>query len=89
LTSSDQPCLILDVESENNLVFESEGFPQGTGGTTEQILELCREPGCGQRHCATTNVVVGHSADVLAEDINPGVGQRVKDALSNLELPTP
>jgi hypothetical protein len=89
LTTSDQPCLILDVTSEDNLVFESAGFPAGTGGATEQVLELCREPGCGEPPCATANVVVGHSADVLAEDINPGVAQRVRDTLSRLELPTP
>jgi hypothetical protein len=87
LTSGGQPCLILGPESEGNLVFESASFPVATGDATEQILDLPREPGCAGRSCASTNTVVGHSADVLAEDIDPGVAKRVRDALSNLQLP--
>jgi len=85
LTSSDLPCVILDAACEGNLVFESGGFLPGTGGETEQILDLTREPISGEPAGTTTNIVVGHSADVLAEDINAGVGQRVKDALAILD----
>jgi len=85
LTSSDQPCVILGAASKRNLVFESGGLPPGTGGSTEQVLDLPREPTSRGAGGTTSNIVVGHSADVLAEDINPGVGQRVREALAILD----
>jgi len=85
LGSSDLACVILGAASEGNLVFESGGLPPGTGGSTEHVLDLTREPPSQGPAGTTTNIVVGHSADVLAEDLNPGVGQRVKDALAMLD----
>jgi len=82
LTSSDQPCVILGVSSERNLVFESGGLPLGTGSPTGQVLDLPREPTSRGTGGTTSNIVVEHSADVLAENINPGVGQRVREALA-------
>jgi len=84
LTSSDRPCVILGAASEGNLVFELGGLPFGTGGSTEQVLDLPREPDPQKAGSTTTNIVVGHSADILAEDINPGVAQRVREALAIL-----
>jgi hypothetical protein len=84
LTSSDQPCVILGAASERNLVFESDSLPPGTGCSTEQVLDLPREPTSGEAGDTTGNIVVGHSADMLAEDINPGIGQRVREALAIL-----
>ncbi len=80
LSASDIPCVRLGTTAAENLVHESGRFPPGTGGATEQVLDLPRE-----LLGTTTNRVVGHSADTLAEDINPGVGQRVKDALAQSE----
>jgi hypothetical protein len=76
--------VILGAASEGNLVFESCGLPQATGSSTEQVLDLPREPDPQKAGSTTTNIVVGHSADILAEDINPGVGQRVREALAVL-----
>ena len=80
LASSDLACVILGAASEGNLVFESGGLPPGMGGSNEHVLDLTREPAG-----TTTNIVIGHSVDVLAENLNPGVGQRVKDALAILD----
>ena len=85
LTSSDQPCVILGAASERNLVFESDSLPPGTGCSTEQVLDLPREPTPRGDGGPTTNIVVKHLVDILAEDINPGVGQRVRDALMILD----
>jgi len=85
LASSDLACVILGAASEGNLVFESGGLPPGTGGSTEHVLDLTREPLSQGPAGTTANNVVGHSADVLAEDINPGVGQRAKEAFAILD----
>ena len=84
LTTSDLPCVILSAASERNLVFEPGRLPPGTGGATEQVLDLSSEPTPDGTPGTTANIVVGHSADILAEDINPGVGQRVENALAVL-----
>jgi len=85
LTSSDQSCVILGTASKRNLVFESDGLLPGMVDATEQVLDLPREPTPRGDGGTTSNIVVGHSEDVLAEDINPGVGQRLKDALAILD----
>lgn len=86
LTSGDQPCVILDKASKGNLVFESEGLPPGTGDATEQVLDIPREPSESTRGSGKTdNIAVGHSADVLARDINPGIGTRLTRALAVLD----
>lgn len=85
LTSCDQPCVILGVDSEKNLVFESGCFPPGTGNATEQVVDISREPTPRGDGGPTTNIVVGHSADILADDINPGIGQRILEALTVLD----
>ena len=83
LSASDIPCVVLGAMATENLVQESGKFPPGTGGATEQVLDLPRE-----LTGTTTNRVIGHSANALAEDINPGIGQRMKDALDQLpEMP--
>ncbi len=80
LSGSNLACVLMGPATGGNLVHESGRFPRGTGGATEQVLDLPRE-----LTGSTTNRVVGHSASTLAEDINPGIGQRVKDALEQLE----
>jgi hypothetical protein len=80
LSASDIPCLVLDTVAADNLVHESGRFPPGTGGATEQVLDLPRE-----LTGTTTNRVIGHSADALADGINPGIGQHMKDVLAQSE----
>jgi hypothetical protein len=69
----------LIAEAENNLVHESGRFPPGTGDAKKQVLDDVRE-----RTGTTTNRVVGHPSNFFADDINPGIGQRKKDALDQL-----
>ena len=80
LSGSNLACVLMGPATGGNLVHEPGRFPRGTGGATEQVLDLPRE-----LTGSTTNRVAGHSASTLAEDINPGIGQRVKDALDQLE----
>lgn len=85
LTSGDQPCVILGAASKRNLVFESDGLPPGAMDVTCQVLDIPREPTPRGAGGPTTNIVVGHSPDMLADDINPGVGQRILEALTVLD----
>jgi parallel beta-helix repeat protein len=85
LTSCDQPCVILGAASKRNLVFESDGMPSGAPDITGQVLDIHREPTPRGAGGPTTNIVVGHSSDILADDINPGIGQRILEALMVLD----
>jgi parallel beta-helix repeat protein len=83
IATSELPCVFLNWDTDNNLVFESGGFPQETDAKS-QVLDL------GTFYSQWTgyaNRVIGHDADTYAqqEDMNPGIGQRKKDALEQLE----
>lgn len=80
IAASGRPCIVLWQYSWNNLVHETGRFPQGTGGPDNQVYDFPREI-----DGTTTNRVVGHSVDALAEVIHPGIGQRIQDALDTME----
>lgn len=81
-------CVLLTEGTQNNFVSESGNFPPGTGGAKKQVLDVQALPppdGLG----STTNRVVGHPAKFLAEDVPPGIGQRLKEIMAAIEaLPT-
>ena len=52
------PCLYLNVASQENFVHESGGFPPGTGGAKNQVVNLSFDEDGN-----TTNTVIGHRAD--------------------------
>jgi parallel beta-helix repeat protein len=85
LTAGDQPCVILGAASKKNLVFEPYCLFPGMVDATEQVLDIPREPTRRGVEGTTTNIIVGYSEGLLAEDINPGVGQRVQNALAILD----
>jgi hypothetical protein len=76
LKFGDEICVSLSPGTENNLIRENGGFPPGTGGSRFQVVDL-----------GILNRVVGHRANEIAhqEDINPGIGQRLKEAENALE----
>ena len=83
ITNSDLPCVYLTLQSNENLVHESGKFPQGTNAK-DQVLDE------GTQHNQDTgnvNRVVGHKANTYAqqEGMNPGIGQRKKDAAEATE----
>jgi parallel beta-helix repeat protein len=84
--SADGPgCVLLANGTENSFVFESGNFPPGTGGAQNQVVDLTIE-----LTGSTTNRVVGHPADFLVEDLNPGIGQRLQELIDQLDaLPEP
>ena len=66
--------------TDNNFVFESGCFPQGTGGAKYQVLdEIAYLTG------ETTNRVVGHKAGYLTEETHPGIGQKIQELSEVLE----
>ena len=85
---SDGPfCVILEEGTNDNFVDEQGGFPTGTNAKRQVF-----DGGCYDDYgtWTTTNRVIGHSANELAqqEDLNPGIGQRLKairDASGELE----
>jgi hypothetical protein len=60
----------LGTEVKDNLVFESGGFPKGTGGAKQQVFE-------NRTALVYDNRIVGLPANVVA---NPGIGKRLKEA---------
>ena len=79
---SDGPfCVMLEEGTKNNFVKEQGGYPQGTDAKT-QVFDggYLYQDDYGNWVWTTTNRVVGHDASQLAqqEDLNPGIGQRLK-----------
>jgi hypothetical protein len=62
-------------EVTNNLIFESGGFPPGTGGALQQVIELniLTNPATGLPY-VYDNRIVGQSAEGLDD---PGIGQAI------------
>ena len=73
-------CVLLANGTQNTFVFESGNFPKGTGGAKKQVVDLTRE-----LTGSTTNRVIGHPANFLAEDECPGIGQRLQDIMDQLD----
>ena len=67
LRQNDRRALLSTLRSvSNNLIFESGGFPVGTGGASFQVNDL-----------GTNNRVIGHPACYLTD---PGIGQLIQEA---------
>ena len=83
ITNSDLPCVYLSWQSNENLVHESGRFPQGTNAK-DQVLD---EGTQYNQDTGNVNNVVGHKAKTYAqqEGMNPGIGQRKKDAAEATE----
>ena len=80
-TMADGPgSVLLANGTSNSFVFESGNFPPGTGGAKNQVLDLTKE-----LTGTTTNRVIGHPAAFLAEDLNPGIGQRIQELMDQLD----
>jgi len=78
-------CVLLTEGTQKNFVSESGNFPPGTGGAKKQVLDVQALPppdGLG----STTNRVVGHPAEYLEEDVPPGIGQRLKEIMAEIEV---
>lgn len=79
--SADGPgCVLLANGTQNSFVFESGKFPPGTGDAKKQVVDLTRE-----LTGSSTNRVVGHPANLLVEDLNPGIGQRLQEIMDQLD----
>lgn len=79
---SDGPfCVLLEEGTKNNFVKEQGGYPQGTDAKT-QVFDggYLYQDDYVNWVWTTTNRVVGHDASQMAqqEDLNPGIGQRLK-----------
>jgi len=82
-TSADGPGAVLLADgTSSSFVFESGNFPPGTGGAMNQVLDLTKE-----LTGSTTNRIIGHPANFLADDLNPGIGQRLQEIIDQLPDP--